>query len=118
MIAYCGIKCDTCPIYLATLEEDNFRQKKMREEIAKQCSEHYNMNLNPQDINDCDGCLSETERLFSGCSTCKIRKCAKNKNTDSCAYCTDYACELLQELFSLDPEAKDRLDEMRKKGND
>lgn len=41
MLAYCGLTCDSCPIHLATLEQDKSRQQTMRESIAEQCSCGY-----------------------------------------------------------------------------
>ena len=115
MIAYCGLNCGSCPIHLATLEQDKAKQQKMRESIARQCTEVYHMNLMPEDITDCDGCRADTGRIFSGCLNCEIRKCAILKNIESCAYCNDYACERLKKHFSLDPDAETRLEEIRRK---
>lgn len=114
MIAYCGLRCDSCLIFLATLEQDTARQLSMRKTIAAECSRHYGMQLKPEDVADCDGCKSETGRLFSGCLNCEIRICAGKKNIESCAYCSDYGCDKLRELFKLDAEAQVRLEEMRK----
>ena len=36
MIAYCGLNCETCPIHLATLENDLNLQLELRAEI-RQC---------------------------------------------------------------------------------
>ena len=113
MIAYCGLSCDNCPMHLATVEEDESIKQTMRESIAEECSKHYGLNLQPEDINDCDGCWSAPERIFSGCLYCEIRKCALQKNLESCAYCSDYACNRLKEHFLLDPEAQSRLEEIR-----
>ena len=113
MVAYCGLSCDSCPIHLATLEQDHSRKKTMRESIVEQCNKHYGMSLQFRDITDCDGCRANTGRLFSGCLNCEIRKCAGEKNIESCAYCNQYACELLKKHFLLDPNARTRLDKIR-----
>ena len=113
MIAYCGLRCDSCPIHLATLEQDKSRQQTMRKSIAEQCSKNYHMNLDPEEVTDCDGCRANTGKLFSGCLNCEIRKCAIERKIESCAYCFDYACELLKKHFSLDPSAKTRLEKIR-----
>ena len=117
MIAYCGLRCDTCPIHLATLEQDNSRKKTMRESIVEQCNKQYGMNLQFKDITDCDGCQANTGRLFSGCLNCEIRKCAVERSIESCASCYDYACELLKKHFSLDPDARERLNKIRLANN-
>ncbi|MBN1387608.1 MAG: DUF3795 domain-containing protein [Bacteroidales bacterium] len=113
MIAYCGLRCDTCPIYLVTLEEDESRKQAMKESIAEECSDLYGMNIKPGDITDCDGCRAGNERIFPGCLKCEIRKCAGQKRIDSCAYCDDYPCEILSNNFSLDQDAKKRLEQIR-----
>jgi hypothetical protein len=112
-LAYCGLKCDTCPIFMMTLETDAQKKQTMREDIARQCSEYYKMDLTPDDVSDCDGCMADTGRLFAGCNQCEIRKCAISHGVGSCAYCDDYACEVLKKHFSLDPEARNRLEEIR-----
>jgi len=115
MIAYCGLACGTCPIHLATFEQDKALQLSKRKTIAKKCNELYGMNLQPEDITDCDGCRANTGKIFQGCLNCRIRKCASRKGIDSCAHCNDYACNLLLKHFSLDPEAKTRLEEIRQR---
>jgi hypothetical protein len=113
MIAYCGLNCDGCPIHLATLEQNRSKQQAMRLEIARICTEQYDMDLLPQDVTDCDGCRSQTERLFSACVKCEIRRCAIDKKLTSCAFCTDYACQKLLKHFETDPGARTRLEAMK-----
>jgi hypothetical protein len=113
MISYCGLRCDRCPILLATMEEDKSNRKIMKESIIKIIAKEYGMSLKIRDINDCDGCKANTGKLFSGCSNCKIRKCASQKNIENCAYCRDYICEILMQHFIQDPTAKSRLEDIR-----
>lgn len=113
-IAYCGLNCETCPIHVATLEQNQPRQKTMRTSIAEVCKEQYGMNLSPEEITDCDGCRADTGRLFPGCLSCEIRKCASHRNLETCAQCTAYACDKLNALFHRDPDAQIRLEEIRK----
>jgi hypothetical protein len=108
-LAYCGLLCQGCAIYLATREKDDGKRHKMRVDIAEQIKKLYGEECRPEDVTDCDGCESEA-RLFSGCSRCEIRKCARQKGVENCAHCSEYACEKLKELFVTDPEAKKRLD--------
>jgi hypothetical protein len=113
MVAYCGLACQTCPIYLATCQENKEEQLRMRTEIVRLCKECYGMPYELQDITDCDGCRTEGGRLFSGCRTCVMRSCARKKGLENCAYCPDYACKELRAFFKKDPAAKSRLDEIR-----
>ena len=113
MVAYCGLQCRTCPIHVATREKNPSKQQTMRVEIARVCREQYGMDVAAQDITDCDGCRSLTGKLFSGCAQCEIRKCARERQLTSCAFCVDYACERLLKHFETDPGARARLETMR-----
>jgi len=113
IITYCGLTCHKCSIYLATREQDPKKKRQMRAEIARKINELYNENLKAEDVTDCDGCLTEIGRLFSGCKKCEIRKCARGKAIENCAYCSEYACEKLEKFFATDPDAKARLDAIR-----
>lgn len=113
IIAYCGLQCDTCPIHLATLEKDLSQQQAMRESLAKQINLLYNTNLRASDVNDCDGCISNSGKLFSGCLSCEIRKCAGSRNIENCAHCADYACDMLEKFLEKEPQAKLRLDKIK-----
>jgi len=99
-LSYCGLVCGTCPIYLATREQNEEKRRKMRIDITRQIEEHYGQEFKPEDVTDCDGCKTKGQRLFS-------------KKLENCAYCSEYACEKLEEFFAKDPEAKDRLDKIR-----
>ncbi len=113
LMAYCGLRCDSCPIYLATRETDRQEQTKMRARIAEFAGEHYDMDLRPEDITDCDGCRTPAGRLFSGCRKCGIRKCARERGCLTCAHCSDYVCDTLQKFFATDPDAKRSLEDIR-----
>jgi hypothetical protein len=112
MTAYCGLACDTCPIYLATLEPDRSRRLSMRSDIALKCNEQYGMNLHADDVNDCDGCRAGA-RLFAGCINCEIRSCATERQVLSCAFCPDYGCERIEAHFKADESARTRLEALR-----
>jgi len=113
MLAYCGLRCDTCPICLATREKDEDRKLEMRADIARQCNNKYGLSLDAGDISDCDGCMAVNGRLFNGCVHCEIRKCVMKKDLVSCAFCDDFNCEKLQQHFCFDPESLFRLEALR-----
>ncbi|MFX1494871.1 MAG: DUF3795 domain-containing protein [Promethearchaeota archaeon] len=110
IIACCGLNCSDCPAYIATQNHDTIELEK----IAKKWSTDT-MQFNANDIL-CDGCFSD-DRIFQWCKECDIRSCARKKGLESCAYCEVYPCELLNNAFgkSVDPSAKQRLNEIRKK---
>ena len=110
-LAYCGLLCRTCPIYLATREKVRAKQRQMRAEIVRQIERHYGGPCKPQDVGDCDGCKAESGRLF--CTDCRIRTCASGKGIENCAPCADYPCEAIERLFTTDAGARERLDAIR-----
>lgn len=114
-IAYCGLVCESCPIHMATLEKNISRQTEMRVMIAGELSKIYGTTPKPEIVTDCDGCKVNNGRLFTGCIYCPVRKCAIMKNMENCAYCNDYACDKLIKHFAIDPGARERLEEIRKK---
>jgi len=113
VIAYCGLPCHSCAIFLATREQNTKKKREMRAEIARQINDIYKEKMKAEDVTDCDGCKTETGRLFSGCKKCRIRKCGRQKGVENCAHCGEYACEKLEKFFVTDPEAKGRLDVIR-----
>jgi len=115
MIAYCGLRCDTCSILLATREKNDEKKHKMRIEIAQQIKKHYGQDCKAENVTDCDGCKTEGGRLLSGCSKCQVRKCAREKGVENCAHCDGYPCEELEKLSAKEPEVKKRLEEIRNK---
>jgi Protein of unknown function (DUF3795) len=117
MIAYCGLNCVTCQIYLATRETDLKKQRQMREQIVIAIKKYLGEEKRVEDITDCDGCRAQGGRLYSNCQKCQIRKCASEKGLENCAYCGEYACEKLSKFFDSEGEqagAKKRLDAIRK----
>jgi hypothetical protein len=109
MIAVCGLVCTECPAFIATQKEDDEERRK----VAEMWSNEFKVELKPEDIN-CDGCIADSERLFSHTKVCEIRKCALDKKIANCAHCEEYACEKLTDFFKMAPEAKTTLDEIRK----
>jgi hypothetical protein len=116
LIAYCGQNCVECRIYLATRETDLKKQRQMREQIANYITKQFGTETRLEDVTDCDGCTTKDGKLFSECQKCQIRKCAREKGFENCAYCSEYACDKLSKLFdsgSVEADAKKRLDEIK-----
>jgi hypothetical protein len=113
MLSYCGLHCDTCPIHLATLEQDVQKKLHMRTAIANLLRDRYGMILHADQITDCDGCTLETGRLFATCAQCNVRKCARERQHDICTFCKDYACDKLQVVFGDQPQAKKEFERLR-----
>jgi len=108
MVSFCGLLCSECGAFIATQNDDDEK----RAEVAQLWSKGYGVDLKPEDIN-CSGCLSDTEPLFGHCQVCEIRKCAREKDIENCAHCDEYACEKLEKIFQMVPDAKKRLDQIQ-----
>jgi hypothetical protein len=107
-IAYCGIICSDCPVFVATQNNNDSERQRVAEIFTKQ----YGTEYKPADIN-CDGCLSDGQRAFSYCNMCEIRKCGKERHVENCAYCKDYPCEKLSKVFTGYTKAKETLDNIK-----
>ncbi|MFO7882028.1 MAG: DUF3795 domain-containing protein [Kosmotogaceae bacterium] len=103
-IAYCGLLCEECEIYKATIKNDN----NLREDTAKRFSS-YNYPLSKEDIN-CLGCSGNEKDLFRFCNECEIRLCGIKREVNNCGECDDYPCDKLSKPFEMNPENKNRLD--------
>src|SRR5512133_2030011 len=105
LIACCGINCETCDAYIATVRDDN--------ELRKQTAEKWQKAFNapaiaPETIN-CMGCRSEGP-LFAHCTQCEIRKCIHAKGFDTCADCDEMeSCKILAPIHQYSAEALENL---------
>ena len=108
MIAFCGLACNECKAFQATKNDDD----KMRVKVAKQWSRRHKTIFERQDIN-CDGCKSQTGRLFKYCRTCLVRLCGIEKGIEICSKCHEYPCEKLDPIFMVIPKLKERLDALK-----
>lgn len=99
-IAYCGLDCEKCEARLATINNDD----KLREKVAKHWSKLNNAKILPEMIN-CTGCRIEGVKTpFCG-SMCPIRRCAKEKNFETCGSCNQMeTCEKLAMITDNDHE--------------
>jgi Protein of unknown function (DUF3795) len=103
----CGIDCNECNAYKATIKNSDELRKKTAEEWSKM----FGVNIDPAGIN-CDGCQND-KKLFSHCKVCGIRRCASEKGFKTCAECPDYGCELVAGIWSHDKNIKKNLDQLR-----
>lgn len=102
-IAYCGILCEECEIYKATLKDDDA----LRETVARKFSDEDYV-LTKEEMN-CLGCSGNNEKLFRFCNECEIRLCATEREINNCGECKDYPCKKLTKPFEMDPTNKERL---------
>jgi uncharacterized CHY-type Zn-finger protein len=108
-LAYCGLKCEECPIYLATINNDD----ELRKDIIDKYYQATNTKVNLESIN-CLGCKSESGVEFYYCDECKIRECAMSKNKSNCAFCEDFtSCSTLNDFYKQFPSVKTNLEGIR-----
>ena len=105
MIAYCGLDCEKCDAYLATVHDD----QALREKTAKQWSEWNHVTILPEHIN-CEGCRADGVKTFFCSNQCEIRKCALGKGFATCGDCPDMdGCKTVKEIHDFSEDAAKNL---------
>ena len=101
MIAYCGLDCEKCDAYLATMNND----QALREKTAKLWAELNNAPILPEHIN-CEGCRVDGTKTVYCDSLCAIRQCALKKTVTTCGDCPDMEkCQTVGMVISNNPDA-------------
>jgi hypothetical protein len=104
--AYCCINCDTCPLYKATIEND----EAARMEVAKKWGDAKKPDFKLEDFY-CYGCKDERSKGAVGMG-CTVRKCAIKKGFATCAQCDDFeGCD--EELWKNFPQIRDFVIKMK-----
>ena len=70
MIGYCGLDCEKCDAYLATIHDD----QALREKTAKLWAELNQAPILPEHIN-CEGCRVDGAKTVYCDNLCSIRQC-------------------------------------------
>ena len=105
MIAYCGLNCEKCDAYLATIHDDQV----LREKTAKLWAELNQAPILPEHIN-CQGCRVEGVKTVFCDSLCEIRQCALKKGVAPCGDCPELEnCQIVGAVISNNPEALENL---------
>ena len=101
LLAYCGLDCEQCAAYLATLHND----EALREKTAKLWSELNHTTILPQDIH-CEGCRADGVKTVFCDKLCAIRSCALKKRVETCGACANWEkCPTVGKIISTHPEA-------------
>lgn len=98
--SYCGIECNKCEIYLATVSNN---MEKIRQ-IAKKYSDDK-CQFTTEGIK-CMGCGTASSKLSEMCMNCQIMKCAEDKQIETCAQCSEYPCSIIDKY--IDPSSQNR----------
>ena len=101
MIGYCGLDCEKCDAYLATVNDD----QALREKTAKLWAELNQAPILPEHIN-CEGCRVEGMKTVFCDSLCGVRQCAMKKGVKTCGSCLELnKCEMIAPIISDNPDA-------------
>ena len=107
MIAYCGLDCEKCDAYLATINNDQH----LREKTAELWAKLNNAPIMPEHIN-CEGCRVNGAKTVYCDSLCVIRKCALKKGVPTCGYCEDMEkCKDIGKIVINNPDALKNLND-------
>ncbi|AZR74847.1 hypothetical protein BBF96_06535 [Anoxybacter fermentans] len=107
MVGYCGLLCNECPVFIATINNDH----EARVELAKKYS-NEKCQFEPEDIY-CVGCHEIDVENSKMCSACKIRACGVKKEVENCGWCNEYPCDLISEYVPEDSKERKRLDKIK-----
>ena len=100
-IGYCGLDCEKCDAYLATINDD----PALREKTAALWAELNNAPILPEHIN-CEGCRADGKKTVYCDSLCAIRQCALKKGVTTCGDCPELeGCQTVGMILSQNPEA-------------
>lgn len=105
--AYCGLYCKMCSL-VATMPP---LAKQLHESMKDDGWEHYGTDVFPEfeafwSVLQKISKLDETSPLCQGgCGDpdCQMRVCAVAKGLEACAFCDEYPCKHMEELYSCYP---------------
>ena len=109
LIAYCGIRCDTCPGYRATVADDDA----LRAKTAAEWSAQFNADIRPEHIN-CLGCTVADAPHIGHWNECGMRRCCAERGLENCACCGDYPCGQMAKFLEMVPPARETLEQLRR----
>ncbi len=105
MIAYCGLNCETCDAYLATVHDD----PALREKTAREWSRLNGVEITPDQIR-CEGCRADGVKTVYCDSLCPIRRCALKRGVLTCGDCSERkTCDQLRAITDHNPQARANL---------
>ena len=105
MIAYCGLDCEKCSAYVATVNND----QALREKTAELWARLNNAPILPEHIN-CRGCRVDGIKTVFCENLCGIRQCAMKNGVDSRALRRSLrAARTVSAILANNPEAMENL---------
>ena len=105
LIGYCGLDCEKCDAYIATVNDD----QALREKTAKLWAELNNAPILPEHIN-CEGCRVNGAKTVFCDNLCEIRKCALEKGASTCGGCPELeSCPTVGVILENNPVTLENL---------
>ena len=105
LIAYCGLDCEKCEAYKATVTNNDDLRKK----VAENWSKLNNVTITPEMIN-CVGCRTDGIKTPFCANLCPIRQCALKKEYETCGDCdTCLSCDKVGMIIGNNEEARKNL---------
>lgn len=99
--SYCGLDCEKCDAYIATIKNDD----ELRKKTAELWSKYNGVEINPSDIN-CLGCKQDGIKTPFCAYMCEIRKCAIESKFPHCGQCTKLKdCSKIKMIIDNNPKA-------------
>ena len=92
VLTRCGFRCDLCLAYRPNVERNPSNRQKLSDGWFK----YFGFRIPPEEI-ACDGCLADAPGAVLLDRGCPVRPCAIARGLDTCARCSDYGCERLQQ---------------------
>ena len=104
-IACCGLDCEQCDAYIATLHDD----QALREKTAKLWAELNHAPILPEHIH-CQGCRADGAKTVFCEQLCDVRRCARQRGAATCGDCPEMeTCPTVGAIFANAPQAKKNL---------
>ena len=101
MMGCCGLDCEKCDAYLATLHND----QALREKTAQKWSALNGVTILPEQIN-CAGCRADGVKTVFCERLCAVRQCVVKKGLSICGECAELEkCPTVGKIISHNPDA-------------
>ena len=108
LIAYCEINCNSCSLYIATVNKD----VSLKMEVATNWGKMYNRIFKIEDM-ECLGCKSK--KVFMLCKKCDIKSCNENKAIETCSQCDNYPCNRIEKFHKWQEKQDTKVEIITKK---
>ena len=105
-IAFCGLVCSDCPVYIATKTNNEELKRKLASEYSTDTCKFVKEDMT------CTGCHSMVGVNEKMCKECLIRKCGMSKNLSNCAECNEYPCHHIESYVPAGSDNRKMLDQL------